>query len=440
MDKVDSLPRNPVAIAGGGLAGLTALACLARANVPSVLLEKSDSVGGRAKTDSIEGFAFNLGAHALYRSGAAHGILRELGVEIHGHRPPVRGGFAILGGRKRTMPAGLLSLLVTDLLPLSAKLEMSRLMRLLMKRSSADESPRSDGSFAEWLDENVESDPLRMFVLALLRVSTYSTRPDAIAAKAALTQIRMGIFEGVEYLDHGWGSIVEGLARCAIAAGGTIVRGVRVERIEHDDRARAIRLAGGETIPISAAILAMPPRAAASLLEGAPKSWCEAEALRAIPATVACLDVALRQLPDPRARFALGIDRPLYFSVHSASAKLAPAGGALVHLMKYGGDEGSAPDRERVELEALLDLMQPGWHEEVVHARFLPEMVASHAVARPSGVPPRPDGPVPGVEGLYVAGDWVGADHHLADAACASGRAQAESAIARAIRSPQRAA
>ena len=41
-----------------------------------------------------------------------------------------------------------------------------------------------------------------------------------------------------------------------------------------------------------------------------------------------CLDVALSSLPDKDALFALGVDRPLYFSVHSAYAKLAPNGGA----------------------------------------------------------------------------------------------------------------
>ena len=50
-----------------------------------------------------------------------------------------------------------------------------------------------------------------------------------------------------------------------------------------------------------------------------------------------CLDVALSSLPDKDVLFALGVDRPLYFSVHSAHAKLAPEGGALIHVSKYLG-------------------------------------------------------------------------------------------------------
>jgi hypothetical protein len=55
------------------------------------------------------------------------------------------------------------------------------------------------------------------------------------------------------------------------------------------------------------------------------------------PVRLVCLDVALSSLPDKDALFALGVDRPLYFSVHSAYAKLAPKGGALIHIAKYLG-------------------------------------------------------------------------------------------------------
>ena len=46
--------------------------------------------------------------------------------------------------------------------------------------------------------------------------------------------------------------------------------------------------------------------------------------------------VWMSRLPaDPPRRFALGLDRPYYFSVHSAAARLAPEGISVVHVMKY---------------------------------------------------------------------------------------------------------
>jgi hypothetical protein len=60
-------------------------------------------------------------------------------------------------------------------------------------------------------------------------------------------------------------------------------------------------------------------------------------AKEAKPVCMACLDVALSHLPDKDALFALGVDRPLYFSVHSVYAELAPEGGALIHVAKFLG-------------------------------------------------------------------------------------------------------
>ena len=76
-------------------------------------------------------------------------------------------------------------------------------------------------------------------------------------------------------------------------------------------------------------------------------------AKEAKPVRLVCLDVALSSLPDEDALFALGVDRPLYFSVHSAYAKLAPNGGALIHIAKYLGTSiepkprEDQPDRDR---------------------------------------------------------------------------------------------
>ncbi|MBV9946830.1 MAG: hypothetical protein JOZ69_08290 [Myxococcales bacterium] len=48
----------------------------------------------------------------------------------------------------------------------------------------------------------------------------------------------------------------------------------------------------------------------------------------------ACLDVGLAEQPRPDRLFALGIDRPTYLSVHSATARPAERG-ATLHVMKY---------------------------------------------------------------------------------------------------------
>ncbi|MCB0018616.1 MAG: FAD-dependent oxidoreductase, partial [Anaerolineales bacterium] len=68
---IDSKQDADVVVIGGGLAGLTAALALGQAGRQVILLEKAAALGGRAASQQKEGYTFNLGPHALYRSGAA---------------------------------------------------------------------------------------------------------------------------------------------------------------------------------------------------------------------------------------------------------------------------------------------------------------------------------------------------------------------------------
>lgn len=104
----------------------------------------------------------------------------------------------------------------------------------------------------------------------------------------------------------------------------------------------------------------------------------------------------------------------------------------MIHVAKYlaPGEQTSAEAAER-ELEELLDLVQPGWREQVEQRRFLPEMTVSWAIpqADRGGTTGRPKPAVEEVRGLYVAGDWVGDEGLLADAALSSARQAARSIL-----------
>ena len=77
-NEADSLD---VVIIGGGLAGLTTAALLARAGKAVTLFEHSSrEIGGRARTAEIDGFYFNQGPHALFLTDASDSILKEIGI------------------------------------------------------------------------------------------------------------------------------------------------------------------------------------------------------------------------------------------------------------------------------------------------------------------------------------------------------------------------
>ena len=160
------------------------------------------------------------------------------------------------------------------------------------------------------------------------------------------------------------------------------------------------------------------------------------------PVTATCLDVALSRLPSPKNLLAFGIDRPHYFSVHSKWAQLTPKGGALIHVAKYRKQRAPINDDEieqdassrratvstdEAELEMLLDELQPGWRDVLIHRRFLPSMTVSNALVTPST---KRHSPQTKVSGLYVAGDWVGETGLLSDCALSSAREAAKAILA----------
>ncbi len=414
-----------VAVVGGGLAGLTAANYLARAGFNVALFEKSNSIGGRARTETEQGYHFNLGPHALYAGGAAIRILRELGVKIQGRMPVSSSSFAIDRGAKHTLPVGAFSMLTTGLLGLGAKLEAARLLGAISK---IDARAIEGLSLREWVEKEIRHKDARRLFQAFIRVSTYADDPDRQTA-GAIAQLQLALAYGVLYLDGGWQTLVQGLRDEAEKEGVKIVAGERVNTVERDGRVRGLRLADGSFYAAPVVVIAAGPNEAYQLVGKSEGTVLSEWAREAIPVKAASLDVALNYLPEPRALFALGIDRPLYFSVHSATAKLAPENGALIHAAKYlGANPVQDPRSVERELEETLDLMQPGWRRAVVARRFLPAMTVSNSLvaAGQGGLTGRPGPDVPGIEGLYVAGDWVGPEGMLADASMASAKLAAE--------------
>lgn len=418
-------------VVGGGLGGLSCAAWLARAGHPVTVLEKAPRLGGRAATQVDAGFSFNLGPHALYRSGAAARGLADLGVAVPGGSLAAGDACAVSDGRLHTLPAGPVSLLTTGLTGLAGKLELARLLAGLARLDTA----RFDRvCLADWLRANFADSRARAFAQALFRLTAYDNHPEQQSAGAALRQLQGAVAQRVLYVDGGWQTLVDGLRQVAERHGATIRSETRAVAVVEGDAGPVVELADGSCIEAASVILATPPNVAASLLAQAASDvrpvWAEAlEPVRAI-----CLDLGLQRLPRPRLKFALGIDRPLYFSVHSAAARLtATPGHALVQAALYvPGNEDPDVDTVVAELEGLVDRVQPGWRDLVLARRVLPKMVVSYArvSAAMGGESGRPAIDASGRAGVYLVGDWVGAEGMLSDAAVASARAVATRIVA----------
>jgi phytoene dehydrogenase-like protein len=439
-----------VIVVGGGLAGLAASIFLARGGCSVALFEKRRLLGGRAITHLRHGYRFNLGAHAFYRNGVGAAVCRELGIPVRGGAVKAK-GIALFNGNTQTLPTGVASLLTTSLLSLRGKSQLGLALLRVRGRNGANVG---DITVREWLDRTFSDERARDVMEALLRVTTYSDHADEASAPFALTQMRAAL-RGTIYVDEGWQRIIDSLHSAAVSAGVHFVSSSRVVGVVHDHEVRAVELGGleidadvmntqsmalpearpdeveGALIPAENVVLAVDPLTAYELAGDVGVAWPKAS-----PITAACLDVALRTLPNPKNTFAVGIDQPLYYSVHSAFAHLTPKGGALIHLAKYRKESratnqeidggATALNEDERTLEALLDRMQPGWRDVLVHRRFLPSMTVSNALVTAGAARPSAS---TSIRGLYIAGDWVGDEGLLSDASLASARSAAKAIL-----------
>lgn len=386
---------NDVVVIGGGLAGLTAAAYVARAGRSVTVHERSAAVGGRAATSIRDGFHLNQGPHALYRGGVGEAVLRELGVRIDG-APPSVAGRVVFDGREEIAPAGPVSLLRTGALGLKGKAEIGRLLGALRWIDATEWAGRS---VSDWVESSVRQPRSRQLLHALVRLATYVNEPDQLSAQVAVSQLQSALGSGVLYLDHGWQSLVDQLTS---ADGVTVQTGSTIDGLPD---APAVIVAVGD------------PASAARLVG---TSWDLGPA-----ATASCMDLGLSAAPDHD--FVLGGDVPFYFSNHSAAANLAPDGMWHAAMVEYlRGD--STPDVDALqEFSGFAGVR----NDDVVMRRRLHRMttVAAMPTAAAGGYSGRPGVTDTGHQHVMIAGDWVGANGHLADASLASGREAAAAAL-----------
>lgn len=390
-----STSRKAIVI-GGGPAGLVAAARLAEGGAETTLLEAASHFGGRAASEHRDGFVLNQGPHALYVGGPAMRELKAMGIELEWWNPVSPHSVFVRGEKLKRSPGGLLG--------------MAPLLREIY-RSSPEEL--AELSTSEWLRRRLRSEAARAAAAAFVRVTTFVADQESLSADVAATQLKIGLAPGVRYLKGGWQSLVDALVAKAEQTGARLRTRAGV-RVLH-------REAGGWTVALDEEALhahllvvavGEPGDVTKLLGEKAPAAPGPA-------AEVSSFDLGLRRLPRRTHRFALGVDKPTYVSRHSPPDQRE---GVLLSLASYAREPRQA-------LEDLADIVQHGWREQVIFERFLPRMVPVSAIATPGtgGLAGRPA--IDRGEGLYLAGDWIGPEGWLVDAALSSGAAAAAAAL-----------
>jgi thioredoxin reductase len=150
------------------------------------------------------------------------------------------------------------------------------------------------------------------------------------------------------------------------------------------------------------------------------------------PVTAACLDLGLNRVPSPG--YALGVDEHVMAVVAGPPARLAPDGQAVVQGLRYEATDADADRRILDEHVARIGVRT----SDIETSRFLARMVVAGSTprARDGGLTGRPGVADSGQPGIFIAGDWVGPEGLLADAAINSGYLAARQAVRDLERAP----
>jgi phytoene dehydrogenase-like protein len=312
---------------------------------------------------------------------------------------------------------------------LLSSVSKARVGLLLGRLQQLDPEPFDGVSVAAWFEQLGMATDARELIRTVIRTATYVDDVETFSAGAAIRQLQLALGESVVYLDGGWQQLVDRLIERSTSLGVSVHTGEAVCSIRPDTSGRVGRrwiVESGARRIAAASVVVAPgsPDAVDRLLPGG----LDRSGLGA-PATAACLELAVRGVPE--SRLLLGVGDPLYLSVHSPPARLAPDGISVVHVMRYGARTSGA-DRQALWAHAAAAGIDK---DQVVAQRFLHRMVVTGGIpiASAGGLAGRPPVEVPGRSGLYLAGDWVGGEGLIADASFASGQRAGRLAAAGAV-------
>jgi hypothetical protein len=288
-------------------------------------------------------------------------------------------------------------------------------VRLLATVRRADPRTLEGRSVDDWIADRELRPDVDAVLRAVVRLTTYASDFRTFAADAAVQQIQTAFRSGVLYLDGGWSQLIDALAAQVEVRAHNPVRSIepaagRIEVSTPDLRcvAPAVIVAAGR------------PDAGLALLPADP-GWGPLGA----EVTAACLDAGVTHVPRPG--YVIGADDPVYVTTQAPPARQAPAGQAVVAAVRYGATRADE-DRPLLEYYLAEAGVAPS---DVVASRFLARLTVAGAapLATAGGLPGRPPVTAGGTPGVFIAGDWVGSEGLIGDAALASGQAAAQAAL-----------
>jgi phytoene dehydrogenase-like protein len=405
-----------VLIVGAGLAGLCCARRLAEAGATFQIVEASDGVGGRVRTDEVDGFLLDRGFQVLLTAyPEAKKVLDYKQLNLKSFSP---GAFSWFAGRMNQlvdpwrMPGMWRTALRSDFGTLGDKLRITRLRGRLRRTSVEQLFRRTDRTTKDdLLAEGFSQDIIHRFFRPL--IGGILLDGELKSSSRMFEFVFKMLSEGDTALPAGgMGAIPVQLA--AKLPANSLRLNAKVESLRENE----VTLQSGETLHARAIVVATDGPAAAHLVgEAEPASR-----------SVTCFYYAADESPVPQPMLVLNGDGagPVNnFAVMTQVApSYAPAGKHLISISVLG-------------IQALTDLQLGGfiiaqmksWFGPVARSwRFLKSYRISHAQPQqfPGALEP-PQRPVRVRPGVYATGDHR--DNASIQGAMVSGRRAAEAVL-----------
>ena len=251
-----------VVVIGAGLAGLVAAHRLRTAAIEVVVVEASSRIGGRLRTETLEGVAFEPALHALPRSAPEiGGLIAELGLSKSVRRVPLER--PVTHKRDALNPV---STRAVDHLPRGPlRGHRARRLRSLLEWLGGDLDPAAPDR-ATRLDDRCIADFARVYLGRHVGPELFSPLLETHFGQDPRDTSRQLLFA----LLNPWGdveiSLAFGLSALpeALAGGLELRTGERVVRVLL--AGDGVRLASGEEIRADAVVLAVPATSVAELV------------------------------------------------------------------------------------------------------------------------------------------------------------------------------
>ncbi|MHA1208741.1 MAG: phytoene desaturase family protein [Candidatus Freyarchaeota archaeon] len=220
-----------VVIVGGGVAGLSAGAILAKEGFKTLLLEKRLRVGGRGNSfEYKKGYIVDFGIHALRLAdeGAAAKVFERIGEKLEIVEPEVQKLY--YGEEWIDLPLSVNKLSTTPIFTQEDREELGLALTQMLANKPEE---YWDVPVKKWAEENVKSENLKWFlqdILTKLLLVAADMEVTSTGELFDLVQMFVKSGKGAGYAVGGWKTILDRLMEI-IESNGEVRVGTQVEKI-----------------------------------------------------------------------------------------------------------------------------------------------------------------------------------------------------------------